>query len=482
MLRPHKPTEGNYEKKRQPLQGKKIPSDRVGARRAPSVPVRSLFFLLFALWLPQRIAPRFSGRVVMDALPDEILALILASLPCAIVRATASSVCRRWRCIALDPSSLGRHPCLVQPPGARKCDPCADAARHGHLDCLMYARAKGHRWGSDTCYQAAAGGHLACLAYAHRNGCRWSGDECEAAASYGHVECLRYLAEHGCPVYSWTCVAAASAGHLGCLAYAHGRGCALAVDMDRYAARGGHLDCVIFLAEKGALADNICRHAASSGSVPCLAWLHDHGFAWDASTCADAAAAGSLACVTYARERGCPWDASTLTGAVRSGNADLVHYAVANSCPRDDAACLQATVVYGGLPVLRILLDAGVVLTSDAVCLAAHYGRIEIIAEAHARGFVDPRGDVCHAAAAQGQLEALAFARECGWAWGGARTCEAALDHNNATALAEYVREHGCHCIAWRRHFAPARRRRLVARNAPGRRRTRRLDPDDGAS
>nr|UMO78432.1 Ankyrin repeat domain containing protein [Pandoravirus belohorizontensis] len=390
----------------------------------------------------------------MDTLPDEVLALILASLPCAVVRATASSVCRRWRCIALDPSSLGRHPCLVRPPNAQKCDPCADAARHGHLDCLIYARAKGHRWGMDTCCQAAAGGHLACLVYAHRNGCRWNGDECEAAAGHGHIDCLRYLAEHGCPVYSWTCVAAAS---------------------------GGHLDCMIFLAKKGALADDICRHAASSGSVACLTWLDDHGFAWDASTCANAAGAGSLACVTYVRERGCPWDASTLTEAVRSGNADLVRYVVTNGCPRDDAACLKAAVVYGGLPVLCVLLDAGVVLAPDAVCLAAHHGRIVVIAEAHARGFIDTRGDVCHAAAAQGQLEALTLARECGWDWGGARTCEAALDHNDATALVEYVREHGCRCISWRRRFAPARRRRLVARNAPDRRRARCLDPGGDA-
>lgn len=343
----------------------------------------------------------------------------------------------------------------------------------------MYARDKGHRWGRDACCQAAAGGHLACLAYAHRNGYRWSGDECEAAASHGHIDCLRYLAERGCPVYSWTCAAAASGGHLDCLAYTHSRRCGLTADAGPCAARRGHLDCVIFLAEKGALADDICRYAASSDSVPCLAWLHDHGFAWDALTCAYAAAAGSLACVAYARERGCPWDTSTLTEAVRSGNADLVRYAVANSCPRDDAACLRAAVVYDGVSVLRVLLDAGVVMTPDAVCLAAHHGRIAIIAEAHARGFIDPEGDVCRAAAAQGQLEALVLARECGWDWGGARTCEAALDHNDATALAEYVRERGCHCISWRRRFAPARRRRLVARNAPDRRRTRRRCPDD---
>ncbi|AGO83656.1 Ankyrin repeat domain containing protein [Pandoravirus salinus] len=433
----------------------------------------------------------------MDDLPDEIIALVLASLPCAIVRGAALLVCRRWQRIALDTSAIGRRSCLDPTAGSCKASQCVDAARHGHLDCLAYARSRGRRWNRETCRRAAEGGHLACLAYArrhgcpwdqsacenaaagghihvlkwlHANGCSWSSRTCDAVAYAGHLDCLRYLHEHGCPWDYWTCAYAAAQGHLDCLTYAHANGCALVEVAGKWAATGGHLDCMIFLADKGVLAADTCTHAASSGNVACLAWAHERGFAWDALTCAAAAERGSLECLVYARDRDCPWDSATLTKGVRRGHADIVCYAIRHGCPRDDAACLDDAVWCGNVDVLRLLLDAGVRLTIEAVCLAARHGRQAILAEAHRRGFADHQGDVCYAAAVGGQLDNLKWAHECGWAWGGMRTCQAAIDRDTIE-LTEYVERHGCHCDAWQRRFAPTRRRRLVARNAPGRKR-----------
>jgi len=43
---------------------------------------------------------------------------------------------------------------------------CYHSAKRGELDSLIWARANGCEWNSDTCKAAARGGHLACLKWA----------------------------------------------------------------------------------------------------------------------------------------------------------------------------------------------------------------------------------------------------------------------------------------------------------------------------
>ncbi|AGO84450.1 Ankyrin repeat domain containing protein [Pandoravirus salinus] len=102
--------------------------------------------------------------------------------------------------------------------------PCAEAAAHGHLDCLRYAHENGCRWDDVICTEAAAGGHVDALRYAHENGCPWDENTCANAAKEGHVDCLRYAHEHECPWDVWTWWNAARSGNLDCLQYAHENG------------------------------------------------------------------------------------------------------------------------------------------------------------------------------------------------------------------------------------------------------------------
>jgi hypothetical protein len=52
-----------------------------------------------------------------------------------------------------------------------ECKNTNDAAKNGHLDCLVYAYTNGCGWDKRTCELAAENGHLKCLQYAHDNGC-----------------------------------------------------------------------------------------------------------------------------------------------------------------------------------------------------------------------------------------------------------------------------------------------------------------------
>ena len=104
--------------------------------------------------------------------------------------------------------------------GAFTASDCAEAASHGHLECLKYARENGCPWDQWTCYHAASNGHLECLKYAHEHGCPWNEETCKNAAEKGHLECLKYAREHRCPWDKDECIDAALAyGNTACLTY-----------------------------------------------------------------------------------------------------------------------------------------------------------------------------------------------------------------------------------------------------------------------
>jgi hypothetical protein len=106
-------------------------------------------------------------------------------------------------------------------------DTTLNAATHGHLECLKYARENGCPLHERTSLIAAFKGQLDCLKYAHENGCPWNSDATSNSAAKGHLECLKYAHENGCPWDIGTTFIAAQYGHLDCLKYAHENGCPL---------------------------------------------------------------------------------------------------------------------------------------------------------------------------------------------------------------------------------------------------------------
>ena len=139
-------------------------------------------------------------------------------------------------------------------------------AKHGHLDCLQWARGNGCPWDVETCAYAALSGNLECLQWAHENGCPWDTYTCALAAMMGHLDCLQWAHENGCPWNSRTCVAAVENGHLDCLKWAHENGCPWDT--------------------------RTCALAAMTGNLDCLQWAHENGCPWDTWTCALAAMTG----------------------------------------------------------------------------------------------------------------------------------------------------------------------------------------------
>ena len=63
-----------------------------------------------------------------------------------------------------------------------------EAAKHGHLEVLQWARTNGCPWDEDTCAYAAQYGHLDVLKWARENGAPWTEDARRIAARKGYVE------------------------------------------------------------------------------------------------------------------------------------------------------------------------------------------------------------------------------------------------------------------------------------------------------
>ena len=140
-----------------------------------------------------------------------------------------------------------------------ECKNAKDAAKNGHLECLVYAHQNGGEWDYRTCELAAANGHLDCLRYAHENRYRWDYLTCELAAKNGHLECLAYAHENWCMWDKWTCEAAAANGQLECLKYAHENGCPWDRRTCSYADQNGHLECLAYLHENGCPCIHTCK-------------------------------------------------------------------------------------------------------------------------------------------------------------------------------------------------------------------------------
>ena len=143
------------------------------------------------------------------------------------------------------------------------------------------------------------------------------------AIRWGDVELLARVHALGVPLDEVCVRAAAAEGRVDMLQWLEAHGCPLdeamrpAIEYTLQHA-GGHLECVAWLQEEsvtGAVAamdTKWCALAAESGHQHVLAWLHEHGFAWDKSTIYAAffgigsnRRAAHVQCLRYALAHGC---------------------------------------------------------------------------------------------------------------------------------------------------------------------------------
>ncbi len=216
--------------------------------------------------------------------------------------------------------------------------PCDDflcaAANIGHVELLKFFILKpGNLLTSTVLENAARSGSIEAIEWVRaQKTFPWVTRITTAAANAGHMRALQWLINQGCPVNEHATVMCAAGGHLDILKYLHKP--PLNIPIPSYsvtkAAHGGHLQMLRYLVEScGCFSGNqyACAQAATARSLPCLQYLRECNFYWDAWTCALASLAGALELLQWAHDNGCPLNGDQcMMAAAEGGHVRIVAY------------------------------------------------------------------------------------------------------------------------------------------------------------
>ncbi|GFR44820.1 hypothetical protein Agub_g6158 [Astrephomene gubernaculifera] len=234
---------------------------------------------------------------------------------------------------------------------------CHGAAFHPDaLPRLIWLRQRGHPFGETVALGAAAAGNVAALTYLLDEG----GVQPDADLTHR----------------------ATARGHLGVLQMLHARGALAPEGVDwRGMAGEGHLGVMAWLVEEVGLRlpASVPVHAARSGSLPLLSWLHERGVAWSCEAFNEAAGAGSEEAVEWLLAAGCPMsmDGKAYDKAAANGDYAMLRCLRRLGCPWGTASphTTFSSCVLSGCPlqVLGWLAAEGCPVDWGAAVAAAEW-------------------------------------------------------------------------------------------------------------
>ncbi|GLC48756.1 hypothetical protein PLESTB_000133400 [Pleodorina starrii] len=197
----------------------------------------------------------------------------------------------------------------------------------------------------------------------------------DAAVDLGNLAALRFLMEQVGVRPSddqFILPDAARQGHLAVLQYLHARGVRIQpLSVAVEAARAGLLPLVAWAVEVLGVAPadsatTLLDHAARSGNLELMAWLHVRGWALRLSAIPDGAASGCEEALEWLVERGCPFPLDGGAYHVAAGKGDLAMLRCLHrlGCPWGPpgkllADCIRIGVSVDSVAVLQCLLDLG---------------------------------------------------------------------------------------------------------------------------
>ncbi|BCU03249.1 F-box domain containing protein [Pandoravirus japonicus] len=344
----------------------------------------------------------------IDDLPDELLALIMARVPCLDrLYGGAASVCRHWRGVALYESAYAAEACCQG--SVRKMDPYASAVDLFHVDCIEYALARGHTQTADACAAATARGRFDLALWFSQHGAKWKVDELAvAAASSGRVQVIEAMCEAGAARSdARVCAAAAAGGHLPCIEYARATGFVWNEAATKRAASGGHIDCLVYLHRHGCPWDE----RATAAALDPKSFKHRRSET-DADVCASLDA--RLTCLRYLIANGCAWDNRALVMAAFSGARGLA-LALDLGHPMDEDAG-EAVVYARDVTSVPLLTARGYKWTPSDMYRAIECGEPKMI-DALLTAGVSWQVDMATHLARHGRVDLMRWAIDRGLAW-----------------------------------------------------------------
>ena len=125
------------------------------------------------------------------------------------------------------------------------------AARHGHLEIIIWLKNNGCEFGQDTFCIAAQNGNLRNMKWLFENGCQFSQDIFCIAAKNGSLCNMKWLLDNGCPFDDRTFGTAVKNGNLCNMKWLKANGCEFSHNTFEYAAQNGNLENMKWLKDNG---------------------------------------------------------------------------------------------------------------------------------------------------------------------------------------------------------------------------------------
>ncbi|AGO83457.1 hypothetical protein psal_cds_58 [Pandoravirus salinus] len=263
---------------------------------------------------------------------------------------------------------------------------CSAAAAHGHLDCLVFLHSRGCPWDAWTIAAAECGGHEACAAYARTHGCPEDHPEEHTGIGCWHRDTMRCIHEHRLLGADWhgSRYDESHSPHPDGIFYAYHHGLHTDVVIVKMILLAHHLPLLAYVKACGMrLVAEMCTLAAHLGQVDSLAYLHENGCSWDATTMAAGIESGDMAVFAYLRDHGCPVSAAAVTSAARGANVDALAYLCQRGVGIIPAHLTTAAKASRRVACLRYLCEHGQRPDGQTMYTAVSRGAIDCVRYLH---------------------------------------------------------------------------------------------------
>jgi hypothetical protein len=267
------------------------------------------------------------------------------------------------------------------------------------------------------------------------------------ACGYGNMEVVSFVYDHdekqawfsGCMCH------AAMSGHLECVKFLHNKGCSI-----HNAVGSNHIPIIDYICSQINLENDIGKSqiqslfiyhcSQTSVGLKIVEYLYERYRYWPERCLEQAVILNRVETYTYMIEHSCPMNADIMLAAITSNSLDTVLYFIKQKCPMDQRSTHMAAHL-GRLDMVMLLHENKCPWSPKVHSCAAKFKHFDIIKYAYENGCAWS-ALTCANAAAGGYMDILLFAHEHGGQWNH-RTTQSAARFGHVEAL-RYAYEHGC--------------------------------------